>query len=277
MHLPSTEQTLEQIALKTLAAKPHMTAEQLRLAASVGRKKFSPAAVYKVLSRLLDAGIVVRTGSRYSLSLSWIFEILRFTDRLSETYLSSDYISTLIPSTGKRLSWNFSDLIRCNEFWNQLLLAVLRQTSTTSVFAWVPYPWFVLLRDDRESQLHEALLMSGRSFYTSFGNCGQLQAPVEKIYRHKNHTVSFSHSPFEQLKSTYIDLVGDYILTVSLAPETSKRIQSVFSTAGRQPYLLGRHLAALSERCPVKVTLECNQRKSKRYRSIFAEFFGVQS
>jgi hypothetical protein len=260
----STGNTLEDIILRILGTKPVLSAESLRLLASRGGRSYSRAAVYKVLGRLLDSGMVVRSGPRYSLSLTWVFDVLTLADQLSKTYFSDHYIRSLIPMAGKRMTWNFSDLIRCNEFWNQLLLALLKQSSARSVFAWVPYPWFVLLGDAREARLQEVFKMTGRYFYTSFGPCGSAQATVEGIYKHKNQIVSFAKSPFAEQK-----------VTVSLSPDTAKRIQKIFSSSAKNPATVGRHLAALSGRSNAKVTLECNRARSSRRRALFADFFGV--
>ncbi len=275
MALLAIEPNLEHRILRLLGAQPHMSAAALRRAASQDGRAFSRAAVYKVLARLLDLGFVVRSGTHYSLSLTWVFDFLTMADRVSKTYFADTYIRTLIPSEGKRLTWRFSNLIRCNEFWNQLLLALLKLTTTPSVFAWVPYPWFVLLRDERETRLQEVFQISGRHFFTTFGPCGSSRRLVEEVYCRRNQIISFARSPFMHLKDTYIDVIGDYILTVTLSPETAKRIHSIFSTPGRQDAAIGQQLAALSQRCSAKVTVECNRRKSAKQRGVFADFFGV--
>lgn len=275
MILPSTEPSLEQTMLRLLSSEPHLTAERMRALASQGRGKFSPAAVYKVLSRLLSTGVVVKSGSRYSLSLAWVFELLTFADHVSKTYFSDDYVGTLMPSPGKRLSWKFTDLTRCNEFWNQLLLGLLKHTEAEDVFSWVPYPWFALLQDARESRLHKAFKMSGRRFFTNFGPSGSLESAVRKLYNHKNQTISFARGPLSELKNSYIDVVGDYVLTVTLAPDAARRTNHLFSELGhRHEVSPGKHLAVLSQRCKTSVVIECNPKKAQRLRKPLQEFFG---
>lgn len=276
MIIPSTEPSLEQILLRLLAEEPHLSAERLRVVASQGKNTYSPAAVYKVLSRLLSSGVVVKSGSQYSLSLAWVFELLTFADNISKTYFSDEYVGTLLPSTGKRIAWKFTNLTRCNEFWNQLLLALLKGVRGEDVFSWVPYPWFVLLQDDRESRLHQAFKMSGRTFYTSFGSSGALEPIVKKLYNHKNQIISFAKGPLHELKNSYIDVVGDYVLTVTLAPDSARSINGLFSELRtRHAVNLGKHLAVLSERCKVTVTIECNQKKAAKLRQPLQVFFGL--
>jgi hypothetical protein len=272
--IPSTQPNLEQTLLRALAKEPHLSAATLRLLASTERR-FSQAAVYKVLHKLQHEGVVVRAGAHYSLSLGWVFELLTFADTTAKRYFSESYVRTLIPAAGKRLSWRFSDLIRCNEFWNQLLLALLKQSDTPEVFSWVPYPWFAILDDQRESRLHQAFRMSGRRFYTNFGHAGSLEPIVKKLYNHKNQVISFAKGPLSDSSHTYVDVVGDYLLSVNLASDVSRRIQVAFAgNGGREKVHPARHLAALTARCKVSVTLEHSPRKASRLRGDLRDFFG---
>lgn len=274
--LLTTEPSLEQITLRLLAAQPQLTAEQIRQQASQGKNTFSHAAVYKVLSRLQANGLVVRAMSKYSLSLTWVFDMLTFADNVSRTYFSDSYIGSLIPAAGSKLSWKFSSLVRCNDFWNQLLLALLKHTPPDDVFAWVPYPWFVVLQDDRESRLHQAFKMSRRKFYTNFGSSGPFEAAVRKLYKHKNQAISFARGPLADLENSYIDVIGDYILTVTLPADTARRIQSQLHELGASKEINpGKFLSVISEPCRAKVVLECSPKKAARLKKDFLAFFTV--
>jgi hypothetical protein len=274
--LLTTEPSLEQITLRLLAAHPQLTAERIRQKASEGGKAYSHAAVYKVLSRLQANGLVVRAMSRYSLSLSWVFDLLTFADNVSRTYFSDSYIGSLIPAAGSKLTWKFSDLVRCNDFWNQLLLALLKHTPAQDVFAWVPYPWFVALQDDRESRLHQAFRMSRRKFYTNFGPAGHFEPAVRKLYKHKNQTISFARGPLAEVENSYIDVIGDYILTVTLPSDAARNIQRQLHELGENKETTpGKILSVISAPCKIKVVLECSPKKASRLKRDFLAFFAI--
>lgn len=275
--LPITRDSLEQITLHIMSKRPYVTAEQLRQTASRGRSAFSPAAVYKVLNKLQNAGIIVKTGSRYSLSLGWIFEIFGYANKLAETYFSESYLATLIPDKDKRLAWKFSDLMRCNEFWNQLLLALLKHTPAGDVFSWVPYPWFALLQEERESRLQKVFRMSGRTFYTSFGHDNPFEPRIRKLYSHRNQIISFALGPLSDQTNRYTDIIGDYILQVTVDSRTAQRIESLMLKGNRKtPPSHSPSLALLTRSCKITITLECNQKKAARLRGQLADFFGAR-
>lgn len=267
---------LESRVIRILSSKPHCSAEQLRIAASSGGKTFSPAAVYKVLDRLLSDGVIVKTGAFYSLSLGWIFDIFSFSERLSATYFSESYLRTLVPRPGNRQTWRFSQLIRCNEFWNQLLLALVKETPGVPAFAWVPCPWFIMLQQGRESRLQQVFKMSGRRFYTSFRSFGRLDAHIRKAYKARNQTISFADSPFKALKNQYLDVIGDYVLNVTLDPSIAHKLEHFCQgKANKDSEVRARELTLLTERCKATITLECSPKKAARLRADFETLFDL--
>ena len=259
-----------------LASQPHTSAEDLRKSAQYRRKKFSTAAIYKSLGQLQEEGVVVKTGQTYSLSLGWIFDVFTFADKVGSAYFSEQYISSLLPERGKRRSWRFSQLIRCNEFWNQLLLAILKASPRGPVYAWAPCPWFVLLQEGRESRLHKALRMTGRTFFTNFGGSTKLLPHIKKIYKNRNQVVSFAVGPFSTLDHTYIDIVGDYVLTITLDPSISGTLQDIcraLGTASANQY--SNYLHILSQKCSVTVAVEHRPKKASEWRRDFEAFFSA--
>jgi hypothetical protein len=268
--------SLESQTIRILSLKPYSLAESIRRAASTRTRRYSPAAVYKVLDKLLTSGVIVKTGTRYSLSLSWIFEVFAFTESLGSTYFSEDFLSKLIPAKSKRQTWRFSQLGRCNDFWNQLLLALVKRNPKLPVFAWVPCPWFIMLQQGRESRLQQVFRMSGRTFYTNFCHFGKLDMQVRKVYRHPNQAISFAEGPFSHLSRQYLDVVGDYILSVTLDQTITRRLERLCTAAGRRSSgLRSPNLGLLTEQCSASITLECNAKKARRMRAAFTEFFGA--
>lgn len=276
MSIPLEDGSLEQISLKIMSERPYVTAEKLRTLASSGKRKFSPAAVYKVLNKLLSAGVVVKAGTRYSLSLTWVFGIFSFAEKLSKAYFCDEYLDSLLPEIGKKMSWKFTDLPRCNDFWNQLLLALLKRTPQVDSFAWVPSPWFVLLPEDRDSRLQQVFRMTNRKFYSAFGSSSRFEPVVRKLYNHGNQILKFGKKPFPTKDTRYLDIVGDYVLTVSIDNKTSQEIGSLFADNKRGDLNTSAALAILRQRCRATISIEQNARKAARLRGALARLFDIE-
>lgn len=277
MPIPVESGSLEQLCLNIMSERPYVTAEKLRVLASSNKRKFSPAAVYKVLNKLLTAGVVVKAGTRYSLSLTWVFGVFSFAERLSKSYFCDEYLDSLLPEPGKRRSWKFTDLPRCNDFWNQLLLALLKRTPQVDSFAWVPSPWFVLLPEDRDSRLQQVFRMTNRKFYSAFGTSRRFEAIVRKLYDHDNQILAFGKKPFHTRDTRYLDIVGDYVLTVSIDRKTSDEINALFADSKRGEPNMSIALTILRQRSRATITIEQSQRKATRLRRALARVFDIES
>lgn len=273
MTLPIEDHSLEQLSLRIMSERPYVTAEKLRTLASTNKRDFSPAAVYKVLNKLLASGVVVKAGTKYSLSLTWIFGIFSFAEKLSKAYFCDEYLDSLLPEAGKRRTWKFTDLRRCNDFWNQLLLALLKRTPNVDSYAWVPSPWFVLLPEDRDSRLQQVFRMTNRKFYSAFGASRRFEPLVRKLYNHNNQILAFGKKPFQTKDARYLDIVGDYVLTVSVDNKTSEEISFLFTDNKRAELNPNTALAILRQRCRTTITIEQSSRKASRMRGTLAKLF----
>jgi hypothetical protein len=275
MVLPLEDNSLEQISLRIMSERPYVTAEKLRVLASTSKRKFSPAAVYKVLSKLLTSGVVVKAGTNYSLSLTWVFGIFSFAEKLSKAYFCDEYLDSLLPESGKRRSWKFNDLRRCNDFWNQLLLALLKRTPNVDSYAWVPSPWFVLLPEDRDSRIQQVFRMTNRKFYSAFGASPRFEPIVRKLYNHKNQILAFGKKPFAAKDARYLDVVGDFVLTVSVEKKIGHEISLLFADNKRSELNTSRALAILCQRCRTTISIEHSPRKAARMRKTLAKLFSL--
>jgi hypothetical protein len=268
---------LERILIEILSEQPRLSAERLGTLTARAARRFSQAAVYKELSKLQARGVVVKDGVFFSLSLAWILDVFSFSDRLTSTYFTESYLQTLLPDMGQRQRWRFTNLVQCNDFWNQLLLALLRYTKTPHVLSWVPHPWFLLLSSEQETRLQRAFTVSRRRFYTIFGSDPAQRALIRRFYASRSQEYSFAPPARSGLgnEQIYLDIVGDYVLTVRLDPTTSGRIAEFFAESEVSMGRLFEGFRGLLGRCQVAIRLEYNASLANRYRRLFAEHFGV--
>lgn len=267
---------LDQVLIRLLSKRSRLSAEKLRsLAISRTGKRPSTAAVYKELGKLQSMGIVVKDGGNYSLGLDWVLEMQKYAELLHSTYFTRSYLETILPPPGKRQVWRFTRLLRANDLWNQAILALLGASKGRDVYAWVPHPWFVLIHPRKETALHRALSVSGRRFHTIFGGSGYLDRLAERLYSHESHELSFAQGPFAERTRDYIDLIDDYVLTISVDAATARAIEDLFSSVRKQSDLdPALSLRLLTMTCSVRMTLERSETKANSLRKKFVEFFG---
>jgi hypothetical protein len=276
--LLSSNEKLEATIVRLLAATPRMSAADIHAAARKHRRRFSLAAVYKELTKLQGFGVLVKDGTRFSLSLGWIFDVLEYGERLHSVYFSEPYLKTMLPEAGNKQSWVFHNLLRGNDLWNQIISALLKRNGTSDMFSWVPHPWFLLLEVEKEERLHRLFSFARRRFYTAVGGTTYMdRTAMGRFYNGSRHTVSFSPGTFAGERRRYLDVIGDFVLTVSLDPRTSKRIDQLFATnRGGSTEDAARYYQALTKYCTMTITLENNPRKASRMKAEFFRIFELQ-
>ncbi len=276
--LLSSADKLETSIVRLLAETPRLSAADIHASARKNRRRYSLAAVYKELTKLQAAGVLVKDGARFSLSLGWIFDVIEYGERLHSVYYSEPYLKTILPEVGQKQSWIFHNLLRGNDLWNQIILALLKRTGASDMFSWVSHPWFLLLELEKEERLHRLFSFARRRFYTAVGGTTYLdRAAIARFYRGSQHTVAFSRRVFPHLeRRSYLDVVGDFVLSVSLDPRTSKRIDQLFATTkGSVSESAAKYYQALTKYCTMTVTLENNPKKAGRLKSEFLRIFDL--
>src|SRR5436190_23816971 len=130
----SPSQKLGQILVRILSSRFDLSAKELQDLASTKKQKFSTAAIYKELGNLIQSGVAVKNRGGYSLSLGWVLHMLGYAESLHATYFRGSYLKTLIPTVGNKQSWKFQNMLRANDFWNQLILALVKNSKTQTIF-----------------------------------------------------------------------------------------------------------------------------------------------
>ena len=271
-----SQSTLAQRLVYLLAAAPDQQARDLWIGARRGSRSFSVAAIYKELTKLQALGIVVKQRTRYSLSYTWIAESQQFIERVSHRYQQPDYLSSFIPGAVGKHTWRFRSLLDMDDFWNQILLALVSQDRGERVFSWVPHPWFVLIHTEKERKFHSALHARGKKFFTIFGDDGFLDRLAERLYPRDIHDYAFAPAPFHREQSSYFDVVGEFLLTVRIEEPLTRAIERLFCSVRTKRDLDPlRAMQVLTTRGAIRMTLERNPRKTSKLTRLFCDYFGL--
>ena len=109
--LLGNKEQLAELIVRLFEGQQSRSAKSLHREINQKHRKCSLVAVYKELNKLRDQSVIVKAKNSYSLSLSWILEMMRYSESLYENYLSSDSTLSFLPKEGEKLEWEFSDLI----------------------------------------------------------------------------------------------------------------------------------------------------------------------
>jgi hypothetical protein len=131
----SDPERLESLLIRLLAAHPSSTACWLHQHCCTKQRSFSIQGIYHELRKLQKRGVIVKFGDVYSLSLSWAFEFVQFSDQIYDHYIESPSHPEILPKENSSKTWGFSNLLRLDDLWVQAMIAILREIPKNPRFA----------------------------------------------------------------------------------------------------------------------------------------------
>lgn len=242
----------------------------------VNNKKFSCSlqSVYKELNALAKDGIIRKRGKFYSLDSTWIVQLNNFSEKLAKGYFSKKAIISL-PETGESYKWVFKNLLDLNDFWGHTLLHIIKNVDHEDILLWYPNVWFYVLDTHKEDRFWKTLSLTHSQTYAIIGNVCFLNQWAEKMLNRNGVNTSLAESPFQNKQSYYYNVVGDYLVTVRLAPIITQQIHRIFQeTKSFEDIDISSLIQAFTNTKNCSVIIENNPLKAKKMTKKFEQFFG---
>ena len=260
----------DDLIVRLLAENPGLTLEALHKSVKENGCRRSIKALYKELARLRRTGVVLRHDRKYSLQLSWVFEIYGFACDLTQTYLRGNYFNTLLPEPGARIEWKFRNLSSLDVFWTQLVISLVKNSKESEIFEWLPHPWFILQSGAPEIRLQKAIQRLSRKACILIGSDHYLDRLAEKVFDPKVYDYHFATDFVPEQKSTYLDVVDDWVLTVKLPAALEKALDELYQKVGSSRELkIADVVRVLQQPANIRVVLENNAYRATRLKRQF--------
>lgn len=267
---------LEDLIVKLLADKASATASDIQNRLMEDTQEFTIQAIYKALGLLEASGVIVKNKKKYSLRVSWVLDISHLAKKASLNYKNNS--KTHLPKTGRRIIWHFNDLLALNNFWSQILLLAAENTNNRQILTWMPHPWFHLAYSEQEEQYIKSLEITGTKLYLINGGDSFLDHWAEKYWQTNNIEYSSSQSWFhDKFKDQYINVVGDFVLTVKLGDKITQEIDNFYQKIGSFDNLdFSEVFRIFGLKVKASMWLENNPEKAQQYRKRFVDYFGIK-
>ena len=275
--LLQVNQNLEEKIVRFLSTQHSVSAIQIWKALTVSeQKRCTLQAIYKGLLKLQKEGVIVKASTLYSLSTSWIFNLVSFADQLYKKQVDTSSLQMILPN-GTKATWNFNSIPRMHDFWSHLILIALKNSSEKFVFEWLPHPWYQLIHTTKLSSFRKALLMISERFYIIVGGDGFLDRICEPYWKsRKIYQYSFSKSDLDLPLSRGVLVIGEFIITLDFLPSFANKLDSFFKeTNSLQGPEIGEILQFLSRRTSLTLKFEKNPRKAALLKRKFIRHFGL--
>lgn len=268
---------LAQYIVQSLASQQLLEVADLRKKVlEVSGKNYSVQGLYKELKKLQAEGVLFKLRNKYSLRLPWVFDFLSLADQLSATYIERPQLPLVLPEINKKEIWHFSDLLKMNDFWSHILLILIQQSKHKVLLGWNPHPWFHLVQTRQEEQYIKALKLAQSKLYLIIGGASFLDTWAEKFWDKETVHYSFGESDFHKERSTYFNVIDDYVVTVKLEPKTAQAIDAIYEyTKSIDDLNLQSILSIFHQKTKCSIWLEKNPEKARKIATKFKKFWGI--
>lgn len=265
---------LADLILRQFETEPSQTAKAL-YSNMLKERKCSLVAVYKELNKLIDLGIVVKSQDRYTVSLPWVLELVRYAESLYDSYLGTNAIDSFLPKAGSKLKWRFNNLIRMDRFWAQLIFTLFETSESRDMYEWVPHLWFPLVDLKRDLHYLRAMKIAKNRIFLIVGGDTFLDHLSTENWDEEIYQVSFAESPFWRERECYYCLIDNFIITVRVTKKVANEIDRFFNSIRSHNELDFQAVYQFfNQTIPADITLENNRKKAKVLKKRFVEFWG---
>lgn len=188
-------------------------------------------------------------------------------------------IGQLLPIGMRKKTWKFTNLLHMNTFWSHLLLSVTKETDSSYSLHYYPHAWHHILHEDHSIQFTKAMSQLTQASYTVHGYRTYLNQMVSRVladeFKGKQSYVATLVERISPQEHIYIDIIGDYVITLELDQITHERIRDIFVQTKIGEDIDALLLAAVFAHTPeLKLSIKKSPGRAKSIRRKFSELFG---
>ncbi len=275
---------LEDSLLEIFASHKNMSVKQITLLLKKMGKSSTEQGIYRVLRKLQKDGIIVKLKNQYNIRIPWLLEVSALMEKMEYTYLAGEYFHELVPKGKEKYVWKFSNIFKMCNFWSELLIAVAKNTKSKNKTAlnYSPHLWYVLIQKEQENQFINSYLSEIEKSYMIIGSRSPLDKHSLTLFAPQNpkeqRYLASEQEYIEKKRSTYIDVIDDYIIHTSFDKVTTNAIEKFYQENTLEQLGDGPAFHHIwMRRIKGKITVQKNKAKARTYSKKFQKIFGPLS
>jgi hypothetical protein len=267
---------LDELLVQILGQHGALEVRDLHAACAKIGREVSIQGIYHELRKLQGLGIVLKVGKTFQLSISWASEFVLFADRVYENCINKASARAILPLEGEKRSWEFTNLLRMDDFWVQIMQTFFVETGNRELFGWIPHPWYYFAQPRKVVDFYRFVKREKRRLYYILGEDTLLARRYVETLSTQIFSHSFAPSPFTFGKHVYLDVTRPYIVKVSVDLATAGRIEKLFlsvKNASDLPFVAVDR--ALNQPARLRIQIIHDDAAAGRMERKFRDFFGL--
>jgi hypothetical protein len=237
--------------------------------------RYTVQAIYYELRKLVRQGVVVKNKFRFAIRIPWALELATLSERIQSTCLGAASSGELLPEPGAKRSWHFSNLLRLDDFWVECMQRAFDNCNAATLYNWAPRPWFYFGQARKLEQFYRAIARKKRRIVLVLGG----NDPLDRVFSSRMSSTIYTirHDPkfLPALSRQHLQVIGDYVLKVSIVTRTMTEIHSIFAaTASLETLDWGQMQRVLNSSTSARLEISHSRASALKLRRKFERYFG---
>jgi hypothetical protein len=191
-------------------------------------------AIYQSIRKLKKSEIVIVANKTISLSSIWIDRMYNFFSIAQHAYqggvFREDYSETFLNlEEGDKITYEFKNPVMTDIFWGNAVNLLAKQVpSNEPIYLYNPHQWFLLVRQEIELDLMHQSEAMGHPWFIYVPHTTPLDIYTKKLV--KKPSILFTQAKHYYKENVYFNILGDFIIKVTLDKKTQHHIDTFFKT-----------------------------------------------
>ncbi len=211
--------------VESVAVKPHITIADLHEHLQKQMMmKISLAHVYRIVTRMIDHQILIKSHGKLSLNLMWI-SYIEFVAARAKRIQQHDDGYPLRP--GQKVIHEGKSLFDVEALWNHILVSLYRVSQEKNIYKYYSHTWWQLGRNAEEISFYKQLKERGIDCKWVFGGKTFLDELAASRVREIYDVVTTETPPFPK-EGYNLNVFGEYIVECILPEKISRHLSFFF-------------------------------------------------
>lgn len=262
--IPLENKTIEEKAVLYFLKEEH-TAKAFKLHLETSGNPITIQGIYKALNKLVKDGVLVKNKMKYVVSREWVEALI---EKLGGTN------ADLEMSEGEITTHQFTTLTQLDAYWKHRVSTILAAFSSYPMFSYETHSIWVYLSDRKESEENFFNSFEKNKRFAFFRVGGTTVGDREYKRKYAGEYLKIDTSD-KRILGNHMSIVEDYIITTKLENGIEEQIDAVFLTKESEEEIHQSLETILGKKQRVKLSIERNKERAKKYRKKIAENFYV--
>lgn len=271
----SGENNLKNLIIEILG-QGQMSTINLIEKAKARRSGTTKQGIYKILKSLKEDETIILNKKEVALSSLWLKKLSDFAEMARKSYSQNREArqSFLSLQEGEKISYSFKTFEDTDRFWIHAFdLLSDFTTQRLPVLIYNPHEWFLLARNESETDLFKRLVKSGRSLLSLTAEKDPLDVYVKKYF--DNKFLQYYNLGSYPFRSSYnVNVFDDFLIEVNLDQGITDKIDAVYKKYTEfSPVVREELIKIIRSRGKNKLIISRNHKKAETIRKLFKKFF----